>query len=118
VPEIKFTKHMVRKLADQVEAYTGGKFGLSGTGMDQGNGVRYFDKHTQTVWFGANGARQVSAYLIGAALEYIVQDKDITEVPDDMAWILDVKMAYFDKKDFDEWEMKGRERARFHLSES
>lgn len=112
--DVKFTKGMMRKLADQVEQFTGGTFGLSGTGADLGNGVRYIDKHTHTVWFGSDGAREASAYLIGGALEYAKSGKG--EIPDDMLWVRDVQDAYSPKQRFRNWEEKGRERARFYLN--
>lgn len=113
--DVRFTKDMVRKLATQVEEFTGGTFGLSGTGMDQGNGVRYMDKHTHKVWFGPNGAREASAYLIGGALEYAKNGKG--EIPDDMVWMRDVQDAYLPRQRFRNWEEQGRERARFYLSQ-
>ena len=113
--DVKFTKTMMRKLADQVEEYTNGKFGLSGTGADMGGGVRYIDKHTHKVWFGAQGAREASAYLIGAALEYARTKGD--EIPGDMLWMRDVQDAYGPKQRFRNWEEEGRERARFYLGQ-
>lgn len=113
--DVKFTKQMVRKLADQVEEFTGGTFGLSGTGLDQGNGVRYFSKHDQKVWLGPEGAREASAYLIGGALEYAKNGNG--EIPDDMLWLRDVQDAYSPKQRYRNWEEQGRERARFYLNQ-
>lgn len=112
--DIRFTKDMVRKLATQVKQFTGGTFGLSGTGMDQGDGVRYLDMNTHKVWFGPNGAREASAYLIGAALEYAKSGKG--DIPEDMMWIRDVQAAYSTRQRFRNWEEQGRERARFYLN--
>lgn len=114
---VKFTAATVREVAARVAKITDGRFALETTGSDLGNGVRYFDAHTQTVWFGPVGARQACAYYIGGALHTVrLEDREIPE--DDAAYLMRVQSAYREgpqgrKDDMRNWEEQGAQRAQF-----
>lgn len=106
--QVRFTRANVGEIAKQVEEFTGGIVGLSGTGADLGNGVRYIDKNTQTVWLGDNGARECAAYMIGAALA-VARHRGV-EIPESLLWVRDYQDAYSAKQRFRNWESQGAER--------
>lgn len=114
---IKFTATTVREVAGRVKALTNGLFELQATGSDLGNGTRFFDAHSMTVWFGPKGARQACAYYIGGALG-VAHATDNLIPDDDMAYLKQVQAAYMEgsqhhKGDMANWEERGRERAQF-----
>lgn len=90
---MRFTKELVRQVADIAEKFTNGKFAMSGIGMDQGNGVRYLDAHTQTVWLGSEGARSTCAYYIGATLGHARATATHIKA-DDVKFLKSVQDAY------------------------
>jgi hypothetical protein len=113
---ITFTKATVREVAGRAKVFTEGEFALETTGSDLGNGVRYFDAHTQTVWFGSKGARQACAYYIGGMLG-TAQYGDRLISDEDMTYLKRVQAAYMNgsqarRRDMENWEEQGRERAR------
>lgn len=111
---MKFTKSLVQQVSDTVQEYTDGVFCLESTGTDLGNGVRYFDKRSSTVWLGSQGAREACAYYIGAALQW-ARDVGAAEIPGDMLWLKDVQDAYLPQQRYRNWEEQGRETARLYL---
>lgn len=108
---MRFTKELVRQVADRAEKFTGGAFAMSGTGSDIGNGVRYMDAHTQTVWRGPEGARSACAYYIGAMLGHA--RTTATHIgPEDMRFLKSVQDAYAIGSEprrikYREWEENG-----------
>lgn len=117
---IKFTKAMVTEVARRAKEFTKGEFALETTGSDLGNGTRYFDHHTMTVWFGPTGARRACAYYIGGMLGTAQYgDRPISDA--DTAYLRRVQAAYMEgsqahKDDMLGWEEQGRERARLGLA--
>lgn len=112
---IKFTAATVEEVARRVERLTKGHFALESVGRDLGEGVRYFDGHSQRVWRGSKGARQACAYYIGGALGMAAATGSL--IPDgDTAYLMRVQAAYMEgpqshKRDMENWEASGRERA-------
>lgn len=115
---ITFVPRTVREVAARVKTFTDGYFALETHGSDLGSGTRYFDAHTQTVWFGPTGARQACAYYIGGALGTAeVTGKMIPWA--DAEYFRSVQNAYLNgserhQEDMRAWEEKGRERAKLH----
>lgn len=91
---MRFTRGIVRQVADIAEKFTGGNFAMSGVGLDLGNGVRYSDAHSMSrMWFGPEGARCACAYYIGAMLGHA--QATATHIGDeDMKFLKSVQDAY------------------------
>lgn len=58
------------RAGDWAKEVTGGVFEGPGRGGDLGNGARYLDLVTNTVWLGRYGAREAAAYYLGAGVEW------------------------------------------------
>jgi hypothetical protein len=113
---IKFTAATVREVAGRAKEFTDGRFALQTTGSDLGNGTRFFDAHTMTVWFGPTGARRACAYYYGGMLGTAQAEGRLIS-DEDTAYLLRVQAAYLEgsqahKDDMLGWEEQGRERAR------
>lgn len=119
---IKFTPATVREVAKRVAEFTDGYFALDTTGADESGGTRYFDAHQMKVWYGPEGARQACAYYIGGALGMAhAEGRPIPE--GDMQYFQLVLAACGDgpqrrKSDAENWEARGRERARLRAETS
>jgi hypothetical protein len=90
---VRFDRETVKRVAEIAKEFTGGKFAMSGIGMDQGNGVRYADAHTMRMWFGPEGARSACAYYIGATLGYARATATHIKA-DDVKFLKSVQDAY------------------------
>lgn len=108
---MRFTKELVRQVADRAEKFTGGAFSMSGVGMSLGNGVRYIDGTSSLIWLGREGSRCACAYYIGAILGWARSTGTIIK-PDDMHFLKAVQDAYAIGSDpakatYRQWEAKG-----------
>ena len=90
---MRFDRETVKRVAEIAKEFTGGKFAMSGIGSDIGNGVRYLDAHTQTVWLGSEGARSTCAYYIGATLGHARATATHIKA-DDVKFLKSVQDAY------------------------
>ena len=90
---MRFDRETVKRVAEIAKEFTGGKFAMSGIGMDQGNGVRYADARTMRMWFDPEGARSACAYYIGATLGYARATATHIKA-DDVKFLKSVQDAY------------------------
>lgn len=105
---MRFTKETVRKVADMASDFTGNAFHMDGVGQDLGNGVRYLDGTSQTVWLGPSGARSACAYYIGVMLGWARATHTHIKCAD-VEFLRAVQEGYRNREDHRSWEERGNQ---------